>query len=70
MCAVGCFIAGLVANLPFIVAPPTAISIFLSIYLQERNADKQVGSSAVVLSGLALILFGWRPLATFATKVF
>mmetsp|Transcript_15415 Transcript_15415/g.23251 ORF Transcript_15415/g.23251 Transcript_15415/m.23251 type:complete len:552 (+) Transcript_15415:87-1742(+) len=69
MCAVGCFIAGLVANLPFIVAPPTAISIFLSIYLQERNADKQVGSSAVVISGLALILFGWRPLATFATKL-
>jgi xanthine/uracil/vitamin C permease (AzgA family) len=34
VCAVGCVIGGLVANLPFVIAPPSAISIFLSVFLQ------------------------------------
>jgi hypothetical protein len=67
--AIGSIVGGIFANLPVIVAPPTAVSIFLALYLEERNEDSKVGNSAVVLSGLLLILFSWRPLGTLATRV-
>jgi hypothetical protein len=31
---VGCVVSGLFANLPFIIAPPTSVSIFFSVFLQ------------------------------------
>jgi hypothetical protein len=58
-----------VANLPFIIAPPTAISIFLSVFLQERDLDVDIGNQAVIYSGMALIFLGWRPLGTLCTRV-
>ena len=62
---IGSIICGLFANLPFIVAPPTSVSIFLSVYLQENNLDPQNGNIAVVISGICLIFVGYRPLANF-----
>lgn len=69
MCGVGCIIGGLFANLPFIIAPPTAISIFLSIFLQQNQLDTAVGNQAVVASGIGLIFLGYRPLGRFLSQV-
>ncbi len=65
----GSILSGLFANLPFVLAPPTVVSIFLSVFLQQKEQGPQQGSIAVVLSGLALILFGWRPLGTLTAKL-
>ncbi len=59
---VGSILAGLFANLPFVLAPPTVVSIFLSVYLQQKSEGPHEGSLAIMFSGLLLILFGWRPL--------
>jgi hypothetical protein len=69
MSALGSLLGGLFANLPFIIAPPTSISIFLSLYLQDNGYDANVGNSAVALSGLLLICLGWRPLSVFCNRV-
>ncbi len=69
MSAIGSILGGLLANLPFIIAPPTSISIFLALYLQDNGWDPKVGDSAVALSGILLILLGWRPLSVFCNKV-
>lgn len=57
-CAVGCCIGGLVTNLPFIIAPPTAVSIYLVVAIQQDDLSYNEFSSAVVLSGLALLMIG------------
>jgi hypothetical protein len=67
--AIGCILAGLFANLPFVVAPPAAISIFLAIYLETAQLGINEGNFAVIFSGLSLILLGWPPLGTFMTRV-
>lgn len=69
MCGVGSIIGGLFSNLPFIIAPPTAISIFLSIFLQQKKLDTSVGNQAVVASGIGLIFLGYRPLSRFLSRV-
>lgn len=60
-CGFGSILGGLVANLPFIIAPPTAVSIFFSVYLQERNMGSTTANIAVVLAGVLLIFLGYRP---------
>ena len=68
-CGLGCLAGGLFANLPFVIAPPTAISIFLAIYLQQNQLDVGDGKFAVVVSGVLLTLLGWRPLGHFIAKL-
>jgi xanthine/uracil/vitamin C permease (AzgA family) len=70
VCGIGCLIGGLFANLPFIVAPPTSVSIFYSVFVQQRNFNTNDASTAVIISGLLLVLFGYRPLGHFLSKVF
>lgn len=65
----GSIIAGLFANLPFVLAPPTVVSIFLSVYLQQYELGPQEGSLATVISGIALLFFGWRPLGQFVSRL-
>eukprot|EP01040_Poterioochromonas_malhamensis_P002191 gene2191-2332_t len=65
----GSIIAGLFANLPFVLAPPTVVSIFLSVYLQQYNLGPREGNIAVILSGVALIFFGWRPLGQLTARL-
>jgi AGZA family xanthine/uracil permease-like MFS transporter len=66
---VGSILAGFFANLPFVLAPPTVVSIFLSVYLQQKSEGPHDGSIAVIFSGLFLILFGWRPLGRLAANL-
>ena len=70
VCGIGCLVAGIFANLPFIIAPPTAVSIFYSVFIRQNSGmSPDAASTCVILSGAMLILFGYRPLGRLATKV-
>ena len=62
-CGLGSIIGGLLTNLPFIVAPPTVVSIYLVASMQEKNLGPVVGNAAVVMSGFFLMFLGYKPLA-------
>jgi len=62
---VGSIFCGLFANLPFVLAPPTVVSIFLSVFLQQNGFGPKEGNYGVMISGALLMLFGWRPLGEF-----
>ena len=62
---VGSIFCGLFANLPFVMAPPTVVSIFLSVFLQQNGFGPKEGNYGVMISGALLMLFGWRPLGEF-----
>lgn len=66
-CALGSILASYLTNLPFIIAPPTAVSIYLSSALRIRGIyDHSEGDTAVMLSGLVLMLIGvFKPLNKF-----
>jgi xanthine/uracil/vitamin C permease (AzgA family) len=64
-CGIGSAIGGLFMNLPFIIAPPTVVSIYLVVFLQEKELGPQFGNASVIMSGFALMFFGYRPLANF-----
>ena len=64
----GSIFGGLFANLPFVLAPPTVVSIFLSVFLQQYNYGPAQGSIAVIVSGAFLLLFWYRPLGVFVSK--
>lgn len=65
----GSILCGIFANLPFVLAPPTVVSIFLSVFLQQMDDKPEVGNIAVIFSGLILMLFGWRPLGKLASRL-
>ncbi len=71
VCGIGSLVAGVFANLPFIIAPPTFISIFYSVYLSNRaeTMTSDQGSLAVVIAGIGVATLGWRPLGDLLTKV-
>lgn len=63
VCGVGSILCGLFSNLPFIISPPVAVSIFISVYLKGQTGMTVADSnSAVTLSGILLLLIGYRPL--------
>lgn len=63
----GSILAGLITNLPIIVVPPTAVSIFLSVFIRQYDMPFQNASTAVVGAGLMLMLFGSRALGRLIT---
>lgn len=58
----GSICCGLFANLPFVLAPPTAVTIFQSVFLQQNGIGPREGNYGVIISGALLMLVGWRPL--------
>lgn len=69
-CSVGSILSSYLTNLPFIVAPPTAVSIFLAVALQQNGMSQDEGDSAVIYSGIVLLLIGiLKPVSTFVTKL-
>lgn len=66
---VGCIVGGLFINLPFVLAPPTVISIFISVYLQSNGMGPAQGNAAVIYSGIALMALFYRPLGQFIAKL-
>jgi len=65
LCGIGSICCGLFANLPFVMAPPTVVTIFQSVYLQQHNIGPRQGNLGVIISGLFLMLFFYRPLGEF-----
>ena len=69
-CALGCITGSVLTNLPFIIAPPTSVSIFLAVYLQQQNLAAHEGNVALITAGIGLMIIGFvRPLGTFITRV-
>lgn len=69
-CALGCIIGGVLTNMPFIVAPPTSVSIFLSVFLQQQNLGRHQGNVATLMAGVGLLIIGVvRPLGSFITRL-
>lgn len=71
---IGSIILGLFANLPFVMAPPTVVTIFFSVFLQNNsttfaNTVTSVGSSGVIISGALLMLMGYRPFGNFIGRL-
>ena len=68
-CCVGCLLSSYLTNLPFVIAPPTAVSIFLSVAIRKSAMTRSQGDTAVMLSGAALVIIGiFKPLTAFFTK--
>ena len=69
-CAIGSIIAAFLTDMPFIIAPPTSVSIFLAVSMQQTNLLPPEGNAAVIYSGLALTLVGaLPPVSRFVTKL-
>lgn len=68
-CGIGCILAGFLSNLPFIVAPSTSVAIFFAVSLKEDNLHIVHGNLAVIISGIFLMLLGYRPLSKFMTGI-
>ncbi len=69
-CAIGCIIGSVLTNMPFIIAPPTSVSIFFAVFIQQQNLGRHHGNAAVIVSGILLMLIGvFRPISTLVTKV-
>lgn len=69
-CAIGCVLAAFMTNLPFVIAPPTAVSIYLAVFLQRSDMNQAQGDTIVILSGIALLFIGIvKPLTTIVTKM-
>lgn len=64
---IGCIIGGLVSNLPFPLAPPTAVTIFLKTRILADGSIN--GSAGVILSGFAIMVLGIRPIAEFLRRL-
>jgi len=69
-CAVGSIAASFLTDMPFIIAPPTSVSIFLAVSMQQQNLHRLQGNNAVILSGCLLTLVGAiPPVAKFVGKL-
>lgn len=44
MSGIACIVSGLTANLPFILAPPTSVSIWFSVFLQDYDLEPSFGN--------------------------
>ena len=69
-CAIGSIVSSFLTDMPLIIAPPTSVSIFLAVSMQQANLDKDLGCAAVILSGAGLVVIGAvPPVARFISKV-
>lgn len=69
-CAIGSIIAAFLTDMPFIIAPPTSVSIFLAVSMQQTNMMPAEGNCAVIFSGIALTIVGAiPPISRFVTKL-
>ena len=69
-CAIGCFLGGILTDVPFIIAPPTSVSIFFAVSMQQINFSYIEGNAIMLISGAALACIGiFPPLGRFLTMV-
>lgn len=69
-CGIGCILSSYISNLPFVIAPPTSVSIYLAVSLQQLNLNRIQGDSVVMLSGCALLCIGiFKPITALVTRI-
>ena len=69
-CAIGSIASSFLTDMPLIIAPPTSVSIFLAVSMQQSNFSKDEGCAAVILSGASLVVIGaLPPVARFISKL-
>ena len=68
-CGIGSIVGGLFANLPFVIAPTSVVSIFLAVYMQSNDMTPDEGSAAVILSGILIMTLFIRPVGKFIGRL-
>lgn len=69
-CGIGCILSSYITNLPFVIAPPTSVSIYLAVSLQQMNLNRIQGDSVVMLSGCALLCVGiFKPVTALVSRL-
>ena len=69
-CCIGCLVGAVLTDMPLIIAPPTSVSIFFAVSMQQSNMNYLDGNAAMLISGAALAFLGiFPPLGKFLTKV-
>lgn len=69
-CAIGCIIGAFLTDMPFIIAPPTSVSIFFAVSMQQAGMDYHEGNAALLIAGAGLALLGvFPPLGRFFSKL-
>ena len=60
---IGSILGGILSNLPFPFAPPTAVAIYVKVRLLSVGLEN--GSPIIILSGTAIMVLGIPPIARF-----
>jgi AGZA family xanthine/uracil permease-like MFS transporter len=69
-CAIGCIVGAFLTDMPFIIAPPTSVSIFFAVSMQQAGMTYLEGNAALIISGAALAFLGFfPPVGRFFTRV-
>lgn len=69
-CAIGSIAGAFLTDMPLIVAPPTSVSIFFAVSMQQSNMTYRDGNGALMISGAALAFIGIvPPIGRFLTRV-
>ena len=69
-CSIGCIIGAFVTDMPLIVAPPTSVSIFFAVTMQQGGMSYPQGNMSLLISGAALAFLGvCPPVGRFFTRV-
>jgi AGZA family xanthine/uracil permease-like MFS transporter len=69
-CAIGCIIGAFLTDMPLIIAPPTSVSIFFAVSMQQAGMGYKEGNAALIISGAALAFLGVvPPVGRFFTRV-
>lgn len=69
-CAIGCIVGAFLTDMPLIVAPPTSVSIFFAVSMQQSGMNYLDGNACLLISGAALAFIGLvPPLGRFFTKL-
>eukprot|EP01039_Chlorochromonas_danica_P014750 gene14750-17254_t len=69
-CAIGCIVGAFLTDMPLIIAPPTSVSIFFAVSMQQSGMSYRDGNAALLISGAGLALCGiFPPLGRFLTRL-
>lgn len=69
-CAIGCIAGAFLTDMPFIIAPPTSVSIFFAVSMQQGGLTYVHGNPALMIAGGGLAFLGLvPPVGKFFTKL-
>lgn len=69
-CCIGSIISAFLTDLPFIIAPPTSVSIFMAVSMQQSDFMPYQGNACLMIAGAGLAIIGAiPPLGRFVAKL-